>query len=287
MTLVPLTECCLHLGIDPKTLRFWLKAAHLSCCLHPADARLKCLTHDQLIQLAHLHDRRLLLQASPAQALPPASPVPAIASSDGPSADPSPALVSREAVELRHQLTLLAAQVATLQAQVTELALALLRSSSSQFSPDVRSSVLASNSTSSPTSHAPSLASRPTPKAVSARLPASASSRARSRALPLIEARPDGSYVVIAPDSGVVPLVPDSAEWFAWLASLSGFSFQGTQGSFGATRKFRKGQRIQSWNIHRSLHGRSCTLYLGLTPTLTLARLEAMAATAHTRLTTP
>jgi len=33
------------------------------------------------------------------------------------------------------------------------------------------------------------------------------------------------------------------------------------------------------------MHGRSCTLYLGLTPTLTLARLQAMAGAVHTRLT--
>lgn len=59
MALVPLSECCLLLGVDPKTLRLWLKTAHLSSCPHPADARLKCLTYDQLTQLAALHERRL------------------------------------------------------------------------------------------------------------------------------------------------------------------------------------------------------------------------------------
>ena len=54
---------------------------------------------------------------------------------------------------------------------------------------------------------------------------------------------------------------------------------------FSATRKFRHGKRIQSWNVHRSLHGRSCTLYLGLTPVLTLARLQEMATTVQARLT--
>jgi hypothetical protein len=44
MTLVPFADWCLWLGIDPKTFRLWLKAANLSCCLHPTDARLKCLT---------------------------------------------------------------------------------------------------------------------------------------------------------------------------------------------------------------------------------------------------
>jgi len=274
MTLVPLTECCLHLGIDPKTLRCWLKTAHLSCCLHPADARLKCLTHEQLTQLAQLHDRRLLISPDPAPALPPAPRAPQTPATDSPSAFASP-----ETTELRHQLTLLQAQVTTLQTQVTELALTLLRSA---FSPPVSFPL---PSTPAPPPRPIPGASRPTTKASPVCSPPPEQPRARSRALPLIEARQDGSYVVIAPDSGVLPLIPDSAEWFAWLASLSGFSFQGTQGSFCATRKFRKGERIQSWNIHRSLHGRSCTLYLGLTPTLTLARLEAMAATAYARLT--
>lgn len=66
---------------------------------------------------------------------------------------------------------------------------------------------------------------------------------------------------------------------------MTSFSFEGQHGRFSATRKFRAGQRIQSWNAHRSLHGRSCTVYLGLTPTLTLARLEEMAATVQARLT--
>ena len=91
--------------------------------------------------------------------------------------------------------------------------------------------------------------------------------------------------MLICPEEGEIPIVPNSPEWFAWLSSLTSFTFQGQHGRFTATRKFRKGQRIQSWNIHRSLHGRSCTVYLGLTPTLTLARLEEMATTVQARLT--
>jgi len=91
--------------------------------------------------------------------------------------------------------------------------------------------------------------------------------------------------VAISPTEGVLPLLPDSPQWFAWLSCLTAFTFEGQNGRFSATRKFRHGQRIQSWNVHRSLHGRSCTLYLGLTPTLTLARLQDMAAAIHARLT--
>ncbi len=57
------------------------------------------------------------------------------------------------------------------------------------------------------------------------------------------------------------------------------------EGCSSATRKFRHGQRIQSWMVHRSLHGRSCSLYLGQTHTLTVARLEDMAAAVLARLT--
>src|SRR5262249_48762535 len=87
------------------------------------------------------------------------------------------------------------------------------------------------------------------------------------------------------PGVGVLPLVPDSPSWFAWLGELTAFSFEGQHGHFSATRKFRHGEPIQSWNIHRSLHGRSCTLYLGQTSTLTLARGHSMVLAVHARLT--
>jgi hypothetical protein len=282
MTLVPFTECCLQLGIDPKTLRLWLKSAHLSCCLHSADARLKCLTHDQLTQLAELHGRRLPAPADHAEALPPASPA-LQATSPATAVDSSTAFAFTEAAELRHQLTLLQGQVATLQGQVTELALALLRGSFSQFS--ISASAPPQLSSRSPAHSTPTQTSRSKTPASRVSSPALEQPPARSRAQPLIEVRADGTYVVISPTEGVLSLAPDSPEWFAWLASLTAFSFQGKLGRYSASRKFRDGQRIQSWMAHRSLHGRSCGLYLGQTLTLTLARLEEMAATVQARLT--
>jgi hypothetical protein len=127
MTLLSFADCCLGLGVDPKTLRLWLKAANLSCCLHPSDARLKCLTPSQLQHLADLHGRCLphLLPGTGEDATscslvsPPCSQTPSAAGSEAlmPSADS----------DLRHQFMLLQAQVATLQGHVTELALALVR----------------------------------------------------------------------------------------------------------------------------------------------------------------
>lgn len=280
MTLVPLNECCLRLGVDPKTLRLWLKAAQLSYCLHPTDARLKCLTLAQLQQLAELHGRPLSSSLKdtdqPSEALPACTPTTDLG------------LTSPDAEELRQQLSLLRQQVTTLQAQVTELALALVRQSFASQPPTCAVPALAPLAP----AYTPSpVRAKATPRVKASTKPAveplPKPTRTRSRALPLIQVRTDGSVVVISPTEGVLPLIPDSPEWFAWLASQTAFSFDGQHGHFSATRKFRHGQRIQSWNVHRSLHGRSCTLYLGQTPTLTLARLQEMVVAVHARLTTP
>lgn len=256
MTLLPLTACCLLLGVDPKTLRLWLTAAHLSCTVHPGDARLKCLTQPQLQHLATVHGR----------SLPTGTPLaPQAAPSEARTMPSSSTLPSAEA-ELWPYLICLHTQMATLQEQVAHLVLALLHERAAP--PPVP---LPSEATVTPAVPVPPVSSHP---------------RARSRALPLIEYGADGCYVVICPTRGVLSLVPDSQEWFDWLASLTAFTFQGVQGRFSTTRKLRQGQRIQSWSAYRSLHGRSCNLYLGLTSHLTLAHLEEMAATIHARLTT-
>jgi hypothetical protein len=286
MTFVPLTVCCLWLGVDPKTLRLWLKAAQFSWCPHPTDARLKCLTLPQLQQVAALHGRHLSSPLPGTAPEPVALPVCAPATGEG----SSPASPNPDAAELSHQLSLLQQQVATLQTQLTDLALALVAVSLAHTHPPT-SSPLASFAApvapgtpvpTPPAAAAPPRVKAPTPRPVP---PAPEPTRARSRALPLIQVRTDGSVVAISPTEGVLPLLPDSPQWFAWLSCLTAFTFEGQNGRFSATRKFRHGQRIQSWNVHRSLHGRSCTLYLGLTPTLTLARLQDMAAAIHARLT--
>ncbi len=278
MTLVPLNECCLRLGIDPKTLRLWLKAAQLSCCLHPTDARLKCLTLAQLQQLAELHGRPL------PESLPHMAPQAVAGPSSTPAAESIRSLLDTD--ELRQQLSLLRQQVTTLQAQVTELALALVRQSFAHQPPTSAVPVLAPPVPAcTPTPARASGSARvkaSTPRAVE---PEPSPPRRRSRALPLIQVRTDGSVVVISPTEGVLPLVPDSPAWFDWLGSQTAFGFSDQHSHFSATRKFRQGQRIQSWNVHRSLHGRSCTLYLGLTTHLTLARLQEIALAVQARLT--
>jgi hypothetical protein len=181
---------------------------------------------------------------------------------------------------------LLQQQIASLQTQVAELALALLAVHSSHPSP------------ASPTPLAPDTALAPASLSVPPEIsvpPAAASSASqkrlsdkpspRTRVLPLIQLRDDDSVVVITSSQGIIPLLPDSPEWFAWLASIEAFAFDGPTGRYSATRKVRHGERIQAWNLHRSFHGRSCTLYMGQTPTLTLARLQTLATAASDRLT--
>ena len=74
MTLVPFTDCCAMLGIDAKTFRNWLRQANLEWAAHPKDARLKCLTREQVEQLARLHARPLPWPLSAPPALPEAAP---------------------------------------------------------------------------------------------------------------------------------------------------------------------------------------------------------------------
>src|SRR5215467_3581322 len=98
MTFLAQTECCTLLGIDPKTLRTWLKQADMQFAAHPADARLKCLTEAQVQHLATLHHR-------PLPATPPVS------------------LSAVPEADLREALLHLQAQVAGLQEQLTQMAL--------------------------------------------------------------------------------------------------------------------------------------------------------------------
>jgi len=105
-------ECCHLLAIDPKTLRQWLVQAQMSLHAHPTDARIKCLTGEQVHVLANLHDRVLPL---PVEALD-VSPTPSEAQHQMP-ADAG----------LRAKLVQMEAQVATLQAQLTDLAFQLLQ----------------------------------------------------------------------------------------------------------------------------------------------------------------
>src|SRR5690349_19836745 len=133
MTPIPQMECCTMLGIDPKTLRNWLRHARLHFVAHPTDARLKCLTSEQVQQLAALHARPLPSPAAASPALrqevtplpsrlsPPLSPEPHEAQvTDAPAS-------GSEAAGLRTAVAGLEAKVMALQEQLAQLTLELLR----------------------------------------------------------------------------------------------------------------------------------------------------------------
>ena len=136
MTILPLTDCCAMLGIDPKTLRHWLKHANVQFAAHPTDARIKCLTLENVQQLATLHGRPLPSPASAPPALP--EEAPALGSSEeraSPKQESEAAHIQAtrllptsfpQEVDLIQKLSCLETKVTTMQEQLVQLALALL-----------------------------------------------------------------------------------------------------------------------------------------------------------------
>lgn len=75
-------------------------------------------------------------------------------------------------------------------------------------------------------------------------------------------------------------LVPDSQDWFTWLAHLGSFHFQGKSGHFTA-RQERKQRGDTYWYAYRKAHTQRLKRYLGTTDKLTLASLEQTACDLH------
>ncbi len=291
MTPLAQMDCCTMLGIDPKTLRNWLRHANMQFSIHLTDARLKCLTWEQVQQLATLHAR-------PLQMSPPASPalrdeVPPLDASPGQTAatqanEVSPvsatSSVSEEAV-LRKAVCGLEAKVLTLQEQLTQLTLELLRERSERYEQRLSALEALLPQHAARSSSVPELVSvveqQPYSPSVPQRLLQPAELRARSRILARIEYGAQGLYVLICPREGVLSFTLDSPEWFDWLASLASFRFLGQQGRFTA---YREGQ-TRTWKAYRTFHGRVHRRYLGITDRLTIARLEQVAASLQSEMT--
>lgn len=280
MTLVPFTDCCAMLGIDAKTLRHWLQQANLEWAAHPKDARLKCLTSEQVEQLARLHARPLPAPLSAPSTLPEATP--AKPESQAQLLETS---VSAE-THLREQLSCLETKMTIMQEQVAQLALSLLGEREVRYEERLRALEARLPQTLDPP------ARPPVPELPLAHEPAQgpspdgrplhpAEQRARSRLIPLIECGAAGQYVVICPELGELALTLDSPEWFAWLATLSSFRFVGQQGRFTA---YRHSRLSRSWRAHRCIHQRHYKHTLGVTDQLTIQRLEQGAATLQSHL---
>src|SRR5690348_7781320 len=115
MTYLSQRDCCRVLGIEPKTLRQWMRQAHLQFVPHPTDARLKCLNTQHVQQLAVQHARPL--------PWPPATPpgLPEVSPTD------SQASLTERAATATQQLAQLQRSLITAQEQVTALVLEVAR----------------------------------------------------------------------------------------------------------------------------------------------------------------
>jgi hypothetical protein len=265
MNPIALSQCCTLLGIDPKTLRLWLKQANMALVPHPSDARLKCLTSSQLEQVAQMHGRPLSSSL--------------LLSCDQLAAPPSQATGLSSQTELLEKLSRLETTVTTLQQHLTDLTLHLLQERTQRY--EQRLQALEAYMNQAITTSGVQLRPAPLPEqggSTRADLQPSSSKRLKTRApsglIPLIEYGENGAYVIICPTRGELALTPDSIPWFEWLATLSSFRFIGQQGRLSASRPAGR----SCWLAYRRIHSRYYTHTLGPSQTLTLARLEQIAA---------
>ncbi len=284
MTLIPQMDCCTMLGIDPKTLRNWLRHAHLHFVAHSTDARLKCLTLEQVQHLAGLHARPIPppAVASPVlgqETTPLSLPCP---TRENDSSLAAPTASCSEEAELRKVVARLEAKVMTLQEQLAHLTLELLRERSEWYERRLSSlEALLSGGALLPvakTEEMPVVDHHKTRS--SQRSPHPGELQARSRVIPRVELGAAGSYVLICPHEGELAFPTDSPEWFEWLCSLSSFRFIGHSGRCTA---YREG--LRSWRAYRSFRGQTHKQSLGTTDRLSIARLEEVAGMLQSRLT--
>jgi hypothetical protein len=90
-------------------------------------------------------------------------------------------------------------------------------------------------------------------------------------------------YVVICPKHGLLPLEPDTPQWFAWVAKQSSFRFVGRVGHFTAHHEWRVPRG--AWRAHRKIRNHNPILRLSPNQDLTLAVLEQAAGTLQAHLT--
>lgn len=255
MTFVSLADASGRLGIDAKTLHHWLAQAHLPLQNHPHDGRKKGVNREHLELLARLHHRSLA-------PLPSQSPAPV--KSELP---PLPAVL----LALPEQLGALQAQIAALQQQVVDLTQLLQQHRSGP-------AISAALTQKTRTTRRPSTPALPAPRA----RPAARPLRKPAHVIPRVEYGGEGRYVVICPKQGLLPLEPDTEEWFAWLAAQSSFRFVGKLGRFSAHHERPRPQR--AWRAHRQIRNHTYNLHLGLTEDLTIAVLEQAAAALQAHL---
>lgn len=263
MNSLSIIDCCQMLDIDPKTLRQWLAQAQMSLHVHPTDARIKCLTSEQVNLLASMHGRVLQPRAFvPLQA----SPKPDEGINQG-------SLTGSTDQDIQERLVQMETQVATLQAQVAALSLQLLQERASRteqrlLALSTRLALPAEQALPLTVGSVPGLSAAPEAHPTEKRAPL----------LPLIACTAKGSYALICPKEGELHIIPDSPAWFAWLASLSSFRFVGQSGHFSARRGYNRHRPNRGWYAQRSIHQKNYSKYIGVSEQVTTERLEQVAA---------
>ena len=262
MTFIAVTACCRLLAVDRKTLHRWVAQAGLALEAHPRDARSKGLTEDHLLALARTHHR--CLEDRPV--------APAAATG---------LLTVPAAPELPAELLCLLQRLAALPEQLTALE-ELLAQLVAVVQPLARPSVTAVPGQQPIRAGQPRPA--PAPKAQARRALAKPAPRPVPSVpvIPRVEYVEEGHYVLLCPKRGVLDLVPDSPEWFAWLAKQSSFRFVGKAGHFSAHHEWRL--KKGAWRAHRHIRNHSYTLRLAPTHELTIAVLEQTAAALQAHL---
>ena len=287
MAILPVADGARLLGVHPKTLHHWLKEIKVPLAAHPTDARIKCVTHEHLQQVARVHGRPLLSPVSfpPLDAPSPPLVVPRaiVRLARNEVEPPSTTCPPTPETDLIQKVVCLETKIVTLQEQLAQLALALLQER--ERSVDHRITALETLTTelarksifsaSPPASPVTDIGPERVCVPQSPRQLNPAEHHASSRLPALIEYSARGTYVSISSHEGEVHLVPDSAEWFDWLATLPSFRFVGQQGRFTA---YRHSRSSRSWRAHRVIHQRAYKQTLGVTDHLTLQRLEQVAA---------
>ncbi len=90
----------------------------------------------------------------------------------------------------------------------------------------------------------------------------------------------ENRYLVFAEGGHAQGFAPDTPEWFAWLATIPSFHFQGKSGQFSA-RQERKQRGTTYWYAYVKIHNQRLKRYLGTTDILTLTKLEETASHLH------
>jgi hypothetical protein len=246
MTVVSLTQASHRLGIDLKTLHCWLADAQFPLQSDPQDARKKGVRVEHLYLLAHRHQRSLTSASADSSA----------------QEAPSTAALSAAVLALPEVLSALQAQITALEQQVATLTQLLEQSLAAAPEKTRKRSAKATP---------------PTPKTP----PVVKAPRKPVHVIPRVEYREDGGYAVICPKKGLLPICPDTEEWFAWVKEQDSFRFVGQGGHFTAHHEWRVPNG--AWRAHRHIRNHNYIRRLAPHWDLTIAVLEqaAQALQAH------